>query len=485
MARDILKEFERIFFPQSIAVVGASPTSETAATGWLAGLQKSGYKGKLYPVHPTATEVLGLKAYPRVSAIPGPVDFVLCGIPRDGVPELIRDCGRKGAKGLYMFTAGFAELGTEDGRRRQEEIARLSRETGVRLVGPNCIGISVPKHHLPYGGGGTLGEAGPVAVLSHSGQVGGRTYNGLVERGIGLSKVVSYGNACDLDSPDYLEYLEVDPDTKYIGMYFEGVRDGRRLFDLMKRINRTKPIVIWKAGRTAVGARSAASHTGSLAGSDAIWSAMARQIGVTKVEGPDELVDALSAFHHLSPFTGHRVGVAAGIFGGGGGVSVMSSDAITSEGLEMPAFSAATQKDLASFVPLAGSIMKNPLDLSPVGRNFPVLERSFMAAAGDVNVDILFMNIEMDGLIGGTGRTLDSLLEAVCKTKRAMGKPVVLVSPLTLVGAERRPTVKRLAEAGIPVFSTFERAARAVFQVRQYWLFRQELDKRPGRASAR
>ncbi|TDA33776.1 MAG: acetyl-CoA synthetase, partial [Hadesarchaea archaeon] len=309
------KDFDRVFHPRGVAVVGASSNPSKFGFIFYYGLKNSG--APVYPVNPNEREVLGDKCYPTVDAIPHQVDYAVISIPAPSVPKVIEDCGRKGVKAVSIYTAGYGEEGTEEGRRRERELAETARRSGVRVIGPNCIGIYCPKGRLSFFAGLPLLE-GEVGFLSQSGGHAEELAYKAENWGVRFSKIVSFGNACDVTPEELLEYLGEDPDTRIIGMYIEGSRNGRRFFEVLRRVAARKPVVVWKGGETEAGARAVASHTGSLAGSVQVWRAALRQAGALQVEDFEEMVDVLSALRYLPLPKGRRVAVVGA--GGGAGV---------------------------------------------------------------------------------------------------------------------------------------------------------------------
>ncbi|MEE8174054.1 MAG: CoA-binding protein, partial [Dehalococcoidia bacterium] len=286
---------EYIFHPRSIAVVGASTQpSGSAANIFIEPLLILDYPGAIYPINPKGGELLGLKIYPTLADVPGPVDLATICVPAPLVPQVMADCAHKGVKLAQIFTAGFSESG-EAGERLEAEIAAIARRGGVRVIGPNCMGIYCPGTGLsfnPY----FPRDSGAVGFLSQSGANINDVVEPGVHRGLHFSKVVSYGNACDLNECDFLEYLAGDPETQIIAMYIEGTRDGQRFIKALSQATRAKPVIILKGGRTRGGSRATLSHTGSLAGDDAVWDALCRQMGVIQAYNVEELIDVLVTF---------------------------------------------------------------------------------------------------------------------------------------------------------------------------------------------
>jgi len=251
-------------------VVGASANERSQGYEYVQGLVEIGFPGAIYPVNPKLDELLGLKAYPRLEAIPGPVDFLISAVPASAVLELIEEAKAKGTKLIHFYTARFSETGREDAAALERELGRLTREAGIRVIGPNCMGLYYPKMKitfdpaLPY-------DAGNIGFLSQSGSHAFRVIGRGKDRGLRFSKVISYGNALDLNEADFLEHFAEDTDTEIIGAYIEGLHAGRRFFEALRRAATRKPMVILKGGRTAAGHAAAASHTAALASQQAVW----------------------------------------------------------------------------------------------------------------------------------------------------------------------------------------------------------------------
>jgi acyl-CoA synthetase (NDP forming) len=473
-----LKQFESIFYPQSVAVVGASQDMRKTGGSFLAAIIEAGFKGKLYPVNPNEDEILGLRTYPNLRVIPDPVDYVIVLIPRAKVLDVLDDCAAKGVKAVQLFSAGFSESDEAEGFELEKRLAQKARAGGFRLIGPNCIGVYSPCHRLPFIHPELLmGEAGSVAFISHS---GGQLVNMVsigIRRGIKFSKAVSFGNGVDLDSVDFLEYLGADAESKIIGAYLEGVKEGRRFLHVVKEIAKEKPIVIWKGGRTEAGAKAAASHTGALAGSDAVWTAALRQAGAIKVESIEELADALLVFQDLPPLKESKLVVIGGLFDGAGGYSVAATDACASTGLNIPPFGDNTRRKLNAIFPQVGTILKNPVDtggalILDLNKYQELLQA--IVADPDTNVILLIEAVEV---------FLQFLsLEAIYALNDVFidlnqRKPFVIVSPPGLAERERLLIEEKLSAAQIPIYPTVERAAKAILHLTQYWRFRGELNE--------
>lgn len=350
---------EHIFHPRSIAIVGATAGPLNVHTMmFLDTLVQFGYKGQLYPVTPNHETVSGLKAYQNLKEIPGPVDHVTSLIPAAATPDLARDCVIKGVKSMQLFTAGFAEAGEVTGIELQKELINIARTGGVRIIGPNCMGVYCPASGLSYCPDFPT-EAGDVGFISQSGSYTYLLVRMAAARGIRFSKVISYGNAADVDEIELIDFLSHDSDTKVICAYLEGTRDGRQFVQILSEAAGRKPVVIIKKGHTQAGSRGANSHTGALAGNDRVWEGAIKQAGAIRVDDIEEMVDMLVTFRFLPLPTGRR----AAVLGVGGGVTVRASDQCESGGLILPPVPHQMRTELKKFVPLAGSMLGNPIDV--------------------------------------------------------------------------------------------------------------------------
>ena len=280
--KTIKEQLDPIFKPESIAFIGASNSPAKWGFRVFDRPLRTGYRGRVYPVNPREDRIRMLPAFRSVLDIPGHVDLAVITVPAPQVPDVMRECVRKGVKGAVLITAGFAEIGRE-GKVLEDEVVRIAREGGIRFVGPNGMGI--------WSAAGMLNMcfeqsplSGPIAFVSQSGTFGGSLSEIAGTKGYGLSKFISIGNQADLTAADYLEYLADDDDTRVVVFYMEGFKDGSRFFDLAKEVVKKKPIVIFKAGRTAPGTRATQSHTASLAGSDEIFDALCRQVGLIRTQ---------------------------------------------------------------------------------------------------------------------------------------------------------------------------------------------------------
>ena len=489
-------EFEVAFNPKTVAVVGAS--REQRFFGDFVGrLQQVGFQGRIYPINPKVAdgEIHGLKVYPNLVSVPEPIDLVIVSVPSRAVPSVLEDCIAANAKNVHIFTAGFKETGEKEGIELEKRICQIARRGGLRIVGPNCMGLHVPAAKLTTWE--AVDEPGPVAFISQSGGHAGEFAREGARFGIRFSKVISYGNAAVLDSIDFLEYLANDPETKIICMYIEGVRDGQKLTAMVREINRTKPVIVWKGGLTDSGARAVASHTGSLGGEREVWEAFYKQTGAVRVDGFEELLYVTMTFLYLRPLRSNRVA----LIGAGGGNTVAGADICARDGLELPTLTEKTQKELRSFIPSEGTIIRNPLDIGVVLMDINLLLRSLEPVAADPMVDSIIFALPL-GLIllGGAAAALldqaqqsstDAFREELEKQSRKVldilikfdhenvyGKPLIVVLQPAMgpfLPGQRGRIQQELLKENIPVYFSLEAASRAVGKFVRYHEFQRSL----------
>jgi acyl-CoA synthetase (NDP forming) len=368
---------------------------------------------------------------------------------------MVKECVEKGVKGVVINSAGFGE-GGEEGKAREREMVHIAREGGTRLIGPNCIGIYCPAARLPFPWpSGT--ESGKVGVVSQSGSLADHLALIATKNGIRFSKAISCGNECDLHAVDFLEYLGEDPDTEIIIAYLEGTRDGGAFNRLAKEVSKTKPIILWKTGVSDAGARAAASHTGALAGSAAIWDGVIKGAGIVRVKSFEDILDTLYLFYHQPLPLGNRVAIITGP----GGPAVGTTDACLEMGLEVPRLLGETKQKLQGVLPPAGASADNPVDLTLASVVNPALY-------GDV-VRILEQDEQID-MILIIGQGGEAFQNAVSKANQEINKPIVatILMPMDTVLRE----VEVLLNRGIPVYSDARRAVKALARLSEYAAFR-------------
>ncbi len=468
----------RALNPRVVAVVG-----DKRAMGyhWLRNM--STFQGKLYSVQIDPAEVagieeLGVANYPSLADVPDEIDYVLCAVPRNVAPRIIAGCAAKGVAGVALFTSGFAETGEAEGARLQAEIGRIAREAALALIGPNCMGLYHPKLGVRQSAEQPAGEAGPVGFVSQSGTHAINFALTGAAQGVRISTSVSMGNAEVLDVPDYVDYLAFDAQTEVIAMYVEGVKDGRRFLDALRRACETKPVVVWKGGATEAGARATASHTASLATSNAVWDAAVRQAGAIAAETLDDTLDVLKALLGCKPATGRGMGLMAMT----GGQSVVITDAFVRAGLEVPLLTAASYERLAEFFNIIGGSYRNPLDMGGTigfGGHSEHLDRLLEILDADERVDAIAMELA-SGFMARRWQadpaSLDSLLDLLAAHRERSAKPFLTILHPGHVEEVTALARSRVTERGLPVFHSFERAARALAKAIDYWRGRNGVD---------
>ena len=479
MKADFAK-LDKAFNPKCLAVIGDS--------GWFQWLRShQNFRGKLYSVQVNPKtikqiEELGIENYTSLLDIPEHVDFAIVAVGRAVALRVLEDCIRKGVDAAHFFTAGFAETDTEEGIRLERLMKKRAEEAGFHLIGPNCMGIFNPKLGLKQAMGQYDTYWGPVGFISQSGT---HAINFALEahlQGVDINKSVSFGNGTVLDSAEYLDYFGQDDEIKVIGMYLEGVRNGRRFIEVLKRVSARKPVVVWKGGRMEGGGRAIASHTGSLAVPQAIWDAAMRQGGAVTVAGMDELIDTLKALLHLSPVKGNRVALT----GGSGGQSVAITDAFNEAGLDVPRLTKKSYEELATFYNLVGGGYVNPIDTG--NSNRAQLTRIMDIIERDPNIDnvVLLMGLGMGGGPQDPGANgsppqdrVPGGVDSVIALHKKTNKPVMaaVYSPFSTGGVqEARRIIKKLQDNGVPAFTTVERAATALKNALDYYRFKNRLD---------
>ncbi|MFC1999374.1 acetate--CoA ligase family protein [Chloroflexota bacterium] len=461
---------DSVFYPKSLAIVGASPGKSGQL--FLNSVLASNFKGRVYPINSTGQEISGLTAYVNIKDVPGSVDYVVCCIPSPAVPQLIRDCAEKGVRAVSIFTAGFSEIGTEEGRELEKEISRLAKAGGVRIIGPNCLGVYSPKIGLAFASDFPL-DSGRVALICQSGGNFAYLSRAAAYRGVRYSKAISYGNACDINECDLLEYFCGDDETDIIGVYIEGVKEGRRFSRALRELARVKPVVVLKGGHSEAGVRTAASHTGSLAGSDQVWDELLRQTGAIRVYSLEEMVDMLVTLSFLPDVRGRKVC----ILGGGGGASVLATDDWADYGFVLPPLPAVVRDEIRSSVPTeAGLILGNPLDLSgfAYSDSFYDLTRRLIAHEGFVDLSVLHIGLGMAFWFSAEtfGDEIDAFRDAMMRIGNGTHRPLAVVMQYSVTGWDWQKGVediqKGCAAAGLPVYHSMSSAARAIDRLLRY-----------------
>ena len=474
-------DFERIFHPRRLAIVGVSSEGTGFGAGMLGSLLEIGFAGEIFPVNPRGGEVFGLKIYPSIEDIPGEIDFAIICIGAKYVPSALAACREKGAAGAEILSAGFRELGTPEGV-ALEEAVKAEAAKGIRVLGPNCFGIYCPRSGLTIPPGPDFSrKSGPVAFMSQSGGLAADFVLMGMWLGFGFSKLVSFGNGADLRETELLEYFSEDPETKIIALYMEGIEDGDRFLRALKAATARKPVIIYKGGLSEAGNRAVASHTASMGGSRIIWESLIRQAGAIQVHDFEELCYTCLAFSFLPlrPYQGMTV------LGGGGALGVAACDAAEANGMFLPPLKGPIYDAVYEALPKPGSSAANPIDVANPHVPPQTLETVMIEAAKDKRVDIQIQVSLLYHFKSLVKRfRLSSIQEAIpaaefaAAARRAWdrtGKPVVLVLPNRRQGVEDldveeliRKVRQGFIDREIPVFPTLQDALRAIRHVNDY-----------------
>ncbi len=472
-----MDRLDAIFAPTSLAVVGASTAPGKVGHDIFVNILKGGYTGTLYPVNPKARSVASVHAYSTILDIPDEVDLAMIILPPKLAVKAVEDAIEKGVKGIVIVSAGFREVG-EAGRQIEDQIVAMCREAGVRVVGPNCLGVINPASDIRLNASfsARMPESGNVSFISQSGALCTAVLDFAADREFGFSKFISIGNKADVDELDLLRYLHADPNTEVIMIYVEELRRGPEFIEEVKEItsgDNPKPVLVIKSGRTGAGAQAAASHTGALAGTEAVYDAIFQQSGIIRVDSIDELFDFATAFAYKNESAlgklrrkvpnGNRVAIVTNA----GGPGIVATDMTVSSGLQLADFHEDTIEVLASHLPSAANL-HNPVDV--IGD-----------AAQDRYENALATVIRDQGVDGAlvilTPQSMTNALEtakAIARIARRSSKPI-LCCFMGIVDVSAG--VKYLQANGIPVFKFPENAAKAFGALYRYsqWLNRQFL----------
>ncbi|MBI5641454.1 MAG: CoA-binding protein, partial [Nitrospirae bacterium] len=371
---------ETLFYPKTIAVVGASNDPHKVGYAILNNIKKFGYQGEIIPVNPKSDEILGLKTSKSILDMQKDADLAVIAIPAAMVPGAIRDCVAKGIKSAVIISAGFKEAGAS-GIMLEEELKAIAREGKIRLLGPNCLGIINTVHNLNATFAAGMLPKGRLAFFSQSGALGIAILDWAIGNRIGFSKFISLGNKADLNETDFIEYFIKDDETDIILGYIEDVVDGRRFLEIAKKASRIKPIILVKSGGTQAGARAASSHTGALAGSENAFTAAFRQTGVIRAEGIEDLFETAKAFNSKKLPEGNNLLIVTNA----GGPGIIAADTAEKLSINLPTLSKETIQTLSALLPKNASLY-NPVDIigdAPAERYAAVFEH----ALNDPNID--------------------------------------------------------------------------------------------------
>jgi acyl-CoA synthetase (NDP forming) len=454
------------FEPRSIAVIGSLREGLFGGYVVIKSLLNAGYSGEIYPINPSNGVVHGLRVYPSIKEVEADIDLAVIMINARAVLQVLRECAEKTIKAVVLVSDGFAERDKE-GTRLQNEIVAFARERGMRIIGPNTAGIVNTSNGLnpcPYEAGYYKLKAGSVAICSQTGMSNPQAFP-YPDLGFGVSKICDFGNKCDLDECDMLEYLAKDPATQVISMYLESIRDGRRFLEVCKKVSAEKPILILKSGRTEEGARASESHTGAMAVDDKVFEAVCNQGGVLRLREFSALFELPKIFAMQPLPRGNRLGIISYT----GGVGVLATDEGTRYGLAVTQLSGKTSEILHRIFPGLGAMPVDIGPMAPVVKNFlslyPKILKSVMA---DENVDALFNVLWADS----TGSSTESYVKAYEEVKGHTQKPLVS----WVYGPDKglvRDIAERLENLGFPVFSNPEAAIKAMGLAFRYTCIRE------------
>jgi len=453
---------DMFFNPQSVAVIGASRDETKLGYGILKNIIDYGYPGRIYPINPKADEILGLPCYPSVTAVPDPVELVVIVVPNQHVAGTLRECGEKGVKGAIIITAGFREAGRE-GARMERELLDIAAEYGIRLVGPNCLGIIDTLKPMNASFAVGMPPKGSIAFMSQSGALCTAILDWALAENIGFSRFVSLGNKADVNEIDLLEAWEDDTASRVIISYMEGLPDGQRFMEVARRVTRKIPVIAVKSGKTAAGSRAVSSHTGSLAGSEAAYDAAFRQSGVLRANSIEELFDYSLAFAYQPLLKGENIAVVTNA----GGPGIMATDALETAGLHLASLDKATIDLLREHLPAAANVY-NPIDVlgDALADRYAV---AIEAALKDPNVNGVLV------ILTPQVRTeIEKTAELVGKMSGVYDKPILGVF---MGEAKVSAGAKILNSSQVPNYSFPERAVGALRAMLEYhrWLQRPPL----------
>ena len=476
--------YTSLFEPRAIAFIGASTNPTKWGFNILHHLIKGGYAGNIYPINPQGGIWFGRPMYKSLAEAPRPIDLAIIVVPKERVPNTLRECIDADIHAVVIITAGFGETGAE-GKALEQEVLSIAHAGGIRIVGPNTMGIySGYPSRMQAVMMSSVFKEGPVAVVSQSGNLGTSISYRFLRREIGISRLVSSGNEADLTIEDYLEYLETDEKTRVICLYVEGVRQGRRFIDTARRITASKPIILLKGGTGAIGAGAAMSHTGAMAGSYAVFRSMCVQSNIIVADTVDEMVDVAGLMLSQPEIIGKRIGIVTQ----GGGWGVISADLCEAAGLEIPPLDERVVGILDAFLPPFWS-RRNPVDLVAPGRVSMIID-SIEALLKHAGMDAIILlglgymtsrarrwlespilpHDVMDPLaqkmIGGEMELLDLIVQQI----KHFNKPILPV--IDLVGfdeIDEGNIVRHLDLKGIMAYSSPEQAIRALAKAQDYY----------------
>jgi acyl-CoA synthetase (NDP forming) len=456
-------DLDFLFHPNSLALAGIT-TAETWhwTLTFLEGLLEIGFDRPLYLVNPKGGEIKGHKVYTSLKDVPGNIDYAIGLVNAQIAPKLVEECAEKGVKAIHFCTAGFSETGDEERVKLESELAEIARKKGIRILGPNCMGVYCPQSRLSFSPAFPK-ESGPVGVISQSGGNSIFLVRQAALRGVRFSKVISYGNACDINENDLLEYLANDAETKIIALYIEGIKDGTRFRKAMEKATKEKTVVLLKGGATEGGARAAAGHTAALSGSRTTWDALCKQLGIISVSSIEEMIDVLVTLLFLPLPKGRN----AVLFGAGGGASVLIADEFGRRGVRVPPLPPDVIAQIREFTPIAGNILRNPVDYSQAMTNLEGVVKTLGILSKWKGTDFIVTFVRTGQFT--TSRIsedhLNLLMSRFSVKQGLLPKPVAMVLEPSILPKEAEAilaAIRGCISAGLPVYYSFAAAANAI-----------------------
>jgi len=462
----MLERYAPLFMPKTVAVVGASSKGNALPNVFIRRIREYGFAGEIYPIHPTAPTIDGLTAYPSLAATPKPVDYAYIAVSGAQIPDMLKVAAGR-VRYAQVVSSGFGEV--DEGKDLQQRLLEAARAGGMRLLGPNCLGIYTPRGRITFTEISPT-EVGTVGVISQSGGLGTDIIRRGLSRGVKFSGLVTVGNCADVTPSDLLEFYLADDQTKVIGFYIETAKDGRHLFEMLRAAKAKKPVVILKGGRTGQGLAAAASHTGSLAGDDRAWIALSRQTGCVLVDTLDQFIDTLLIFQTLTPQPQHPT-TRVVLFGNGGGTSVLATDCFARLGLDVAPFAQPALDALAALKLPPGTSITNPVDC-PVStlqqENGSVAEKILDEIYSKGKPEALVMHLNMSAFAGRTPpEVIENVLKAALRVQTHYPGQAHFLLVLRSDGdpelEARKRTFRDSALAlGIPVYDEMSNAGQAL-----------------------
>ncbi len=452
-----------LFHPNSIALVGITTTEPWHWTRtFLEGLIEFEFDRPFYLVNPKGGEIKGHKVHASLQDTPGTIDYVIGLINAQLASRLVEECAEKGVRAVHFCTAGFSETGEEERIKLESELVEVAHRKGIRIIGPNCMGIYCPQSHLSFSPAFPK-ESGPVGVISQSGGNSIYLVRQAALRGVLFSKVISYGNACDINENDLLEYLANDADTKIIALYIEGIKDGNRFRRALEEAAKKKTVIMLKGGITEGGARAVAGHTAALAGSRATWDALCKQLGIISVGSLEEMIDVLVTLLFLPLPRGRN----AVLFGAGGGASVLIADEFENRGLRVPPLPPEIVAQIREFTPVAGNILRNPVDYSQAAMNPEAVGRTLNIVSRWEGTDFLVTFVRPGQFPASqiSEIQVNFLMSRFSMKQGHFPKPVAMVLEPSILPQEAEAilaAIRGCISSGLPVYYSFAAAANAI-----------------------